>query len=761
MTNGGSAGSWKLPGYRRTKNLLQWIGLLKNPKRFGPELTIPGLQHDVDVSWDDIGVPHITAQTMQDALFSQGLIHGRQRAFQMDLSRRIPSGTLSELLGSKALDYDRFMRRLNLARWAAAAETTWSDNTREYVEAYVNGVNRALEMDLAPEYRLLKTRPRPWTVHDTNLVAYHLAWGLNSVWHVKWGFERLADVPQWRDLLFDLWSGTAETIVPNTGKGYGWAGVGVGSNNWAVDGKHSETGSPLLANDPHLMPQFPSIWYEMFIEGGNLRSFGATLPGAPGVIIGQNQHIGWGVTNVDPDVQDLYRVVLDPDGQHYRVDEETIALGTRQEIIRVKGRPDEEMTCLDTVWGPVIHEEADGSLISLRWTGFQALPMVQSVLRLNRAHDWETFTMALAEWWVPAQNFVYADRGGHIGYICAGKIPTRKQPTKLGFWDGNTREGEWTGFIEWTSMPRIVDPNSGIIVTANNPVAGEDHETPFFGRFSMGARARRIKDLLNRQELHNKESLAAIQQDVYSAPLAQLTERLLAHGTLSPRARKIFEEFDGRTDGHAVAPTLLYLFLEEVLPSGLKDALNRPFMPGSLPQMPGAHPYPERLWGLLGENLVELVNQVWNTLDISQALKSAEGKAEAVFGPDSSRWTWGRAHRTVPFHPMAQNKLLEPLFGRIPIAMPGDFYTPLQAAFPLNPDLPWPRTVAYMPSYRQILDLGSPSESVAIHLTGQSGHPASNGYDNLLHPYLAGHYFPIGPGMGMIGTILLRPGQAK
>ncbi len=751
---------FRLPGFRRTGRLFRWLGVLKSPPRMAREVIVEqGLTQPVEVGWDMVGVPHIQAATMRDALFAQGYLHGRERAFQMDLSRRLPAGRLAELLGESALPYDRFMRRLNLSHWAKEAPDTWSESTRQYAQSYVNGVNLAFaQTPLPPEHRFLKQPLLPWSLDDSNLLVYQLAWTLNTIWTAKWGYDQVQELAEIQEWLFgSLPDAPNLTIIPGTGQPFAWGSIGVGSNNWVVDGAHTKDGTPLLANDPHLMPQLPSIWYEMFVEGGSLAAFGVSLPGAPGIVIGQNRDIAWGVTNVDPDVQDLYRIRMNLDGVSYARDDQTGELTVRQEVLKVRGKPDQILTCYDSHVGPIIHQEQDGTKIALAWTGFQPLPIMQAIMGLNQAHDWETFVSALAKWWVPAQNFVYADRNGHIGYLCAGQIPTRNQGPYLGCADGNTRATEWTGTLDWSQMPRLFDPPQGYAISANNPVVGQTSDPYLFGRYSLGYRAARIESLIQAEALHDRDSFAKIQADVYSDPLYRIGQKLLQWGDLPDEWRNLIKSFDGQVTAESSVPTMLYLFMVSALPDSLKKVLDRPFFHDVEPSLPGTHPFPERFWGLLGERIGPLVLDRWDQIDLGRAIEEATKSGIMVLGPEMSQWTWGKAHQAEVFHPFIQVKLLKPLFGRRSLPMSGDLYTPQQAAFALDPQLPWPRMVAFMPSYRQIMAPAHPSDSVAVHLTGQSGHPLSPHYDNLLIPYLTGQYYAIGPGMDTQSWFVLKP----
>lgn len=735
----------QLPGFGLYQRLFRWGGLLKPESPVGSQCALPGLDEPAEISWDAVGIPSVKAATMADAFRIQGYLHGRLRGFQMDFFRRMPAGELAELLGPETLPYDTFMRRLNLRHWAEVSRNAWSQAAQEMVQAYSDGVNAAWRQGPpAAEYRFLKSSPRPWEPLDTSLLTYFLSWALNGIWTSKWAFDQLdRDHDAFAWLFADIPGTPDTTIIPGTGKPSSWGGLGIGSNNWVVSGSRTKDGFPLLANDPHLMPQLPSIWFQMALAGGDLDVQGVSLPGAPGIIIGQNRTIAWGVTNVEPDCQDLYRIHMENE-QEYRLDGIITTLASRQEVFKVRGQADQVMTLEESHAGPIIHQESDGSRIAFNWTGLGPVTTVDALMGINLAQDWERFVQALELWTVPAQNFVYADRQGHIGFIIGGLVPTRPQGSILGCADGNTRASLWTGQVPWAEMPRLFDPPEGYIVTANNAVQGAASQ-PFMARNSLGYRAQRIIELIEATEKHQDQSLAAIQTDVLSEPLRQLAERLRQEPALPKSWRTPLESFDGTAHAGAVAPTLLYLWATAAVPDAVKDALSQPFFPGMVPGTPGTHPYPENFWGLLGERLLPLVLAHYDHLDHHTAFQTAEARGREAFGQDISQWTWGRAHQTTLFHPFIQVKAVRPVFGRQPLATPGDFYTPYQAAFPVDPALAWPRSIAYQPSYRQILHVQDPSQSRFMHLTGQSGHPLSNHYDDLIHPYLAGETRPIGP----------------
>ena len=736
---------WTLPGHGRMYSLYRLLGMIRPERRIPDRISVSGLTSPVSVEWDEAAVPSIRAASLLDAVRVQGWIHGRMRGFQMDLLRRMPSGTLSELLGPGGLPYDTFMRQLNLARWAESSRESWSPDVQRVLDAYADGVNQAWTSGpLAPEYRFLKLRPRPWTASDSSVLTYFLSWSLNSIWTGKWARDQIAPgSPADKWLFGPLTDLPTTTIIPNTGDAEPWGTLGIGSNNWVVSGGRTADGNPLLANDPHLAPQLPSIWFQNAVQGGDLDVLGVSLPGAPGIVIGQNRHIAWGVTNVDPDCQDLHRIHMQ-DETHYLLDGEMTELSTRVETIRVRGSADMTLTCEESHAGPVIYKERDGSRIALAWTGFAPIETVPALIDLNLAPDWESFRSALKRWTVPAQNFVYADKEGHIGYVLGGHVPERPEIRVLGVVDGNTRATLWTQMIDFEDMPQVFDPPQGFVVTANNGVEGHQGTHRIGARNSLGYRAQRIVELLESRPQHDVESFQEIQTDVFSKPLWQLAERLRAEPDLPSSWRPILEHFDGRADSNSPAPTLLYLWMMAAVPESVQNALKESFFPDVEPSQPGTHPFPENFWGLMGERLAPAVLTHYDELDRISAFSKAEQRAVAAFGPDMSQRHWGNAHPVLLFHPFTQVKAVEAVFGRKPVPVSGDFFTPLQTAFPVDPDLPWPRPVAYLPSYRQILKPGQPALSVFVHLTGQSGHPGSDHYDDLVTPYAAGMLKPVG-----------------
>ncbi|NMP24220.1 penicillin acylase family protein [Sulfobacillus harzensis] len=628
------------PQFSWFRILYRALGMLPPEQPFPSQLTLEGLSSSAKITFDNHQVPKIEALSATDAYLAQGYLHGRLRGFQMDFYRRMPAGELSELLGPDTVPYDLFMRRLNLRHWAEESRKAWSEEARQAVMAYTTGVNQAFAEHPAPEYRFLKLKPRPWDPLDTLLLTYFLSWSLNSIWTSKWAYDQVGQNPEVYAWLFDRIADTPDiTIIPNTGIPMSWGGIGIGSNNWVVSGRHTRSGRPLLANDPHLMPQLPSIWFPVQLQGSHLNVQGVSLPGAPGVIIGQNSHIAWGVTNVEPDCQDLFRIAME-DHTSYQLDNEQATLQIRQEVIRVRGQRDQVVPMEDSHAGPIIHQEADGSRIALHWTGFGPVTTLNALTKLNRAQNWEDFRDALKEWTIPAQNFVYADADGHIGYQLAGVVPLHAGGPHLGVANGNTRSTLASEKLPFDNLPHLFDPEDGIIVTANNAAAGAEGH-PFLARNSLGYRARRIRDLLASSGQHDIASFAAIQTDVLSEPLRRLAQLLLVDGDTPEDWRPILKGFDGQARVESPVPTLLYLFAQAAVPTTVENALNRPLFPAVKGTAPGTLPFPDNFWGLMGERLMPLVIQHFQSLNRLEACQRATDRGRAAFGPNLGRMDLG------------------------------------------------------------------------------------------------------------------------
>jgi penicillin amidase len=743
------------------------------PPRRGT-LRLAGLNASVEVIRDHWGVPHVFAESIRDALFAQGYVQAQDRLWQMELGRRLVSGRLTEIFGPETLEADRLMRRVGLHRAAQAEVSRASSDGLSYLEAYAAGVNAFLETvgrRLPPEFLILRFRPAPWTAADSLAIGKYVAWMLSGNWDTEivrsWVVERLG--PEVAAQVEPLYPAGLPMILPPGTESAGLglsildelrkveelAGVhGGASNNWVIDGSRSTTGKPLLANDPHLPLQMPSIWYELHLNGGALNAAGVALPGVPGVVIGHNERIAWGITAAMADGDDLFLERINPDNpRQYEYKGVWVDGDLIREEIQVRGQAQpvvEEV--LVTRHGPIIGPAIPGETraLAMRTTAAEPRDQAQAIMGLNLADNWEGFREAMRQWPAPPLNFIYADVEGNIGYQMAGLVPQRAKGYGLVPSPGWTGEYDWTGFIPFDEMPFAANPERHYVVTANNQVV--DNEYPHFlsAEYIDGYRAQRIAQLLEAKEKHSTDDFRAIQSDVYSIPARELAGHMLA---LHPadedaqRALNFVRVWDGRLAADSVAATIVEAFYLNLLRRTLSEKLG-PLTDHFLgkevhPAIPDASYFVRCTSWLL--RLVQeqparwFPGRAWREV-MEQSLTDAIAELRSQLGDDMSRWTWGRIHYAPFEHVMGRVRALRPVFNRGPMPVGGDMNTIANACY--LGTRPW-AVYSYAASYRQIIDLSDLNRSLAILPGGQSGHPASRHYADMIGPWARGDYHPL------------------
>jgi penicillin amidase len=676
-------------------------------------IQLPGLRQRVTIRRDDRGISYIEAQNDEDLYLAQGYVTASNRLWQMDLLRRTERGELAEVLtagpNSIALEQEKLHRTLGFARVAEAEFAKAAPNTRALLEAYARGVNAYIESldvkTLPPEFQILQYKPRPWTPIDSLLVIKVFAEALSSTWRQDLMREAFAGLPAEKRarLLPEIspldvivvgkdikrsrtTSGRSEASFSKETiqalarqqeiESHALARVGLyaedlaASNNWVVSGKRTTTGKPLLANDPHLAPTAPSIWHMVHLTAAGVRVAGVTAPGLPGVIIGHNDRIAWGFTNVGPDVQDLYIEKFDPaNPRRYQTASGWRDAEIRREEIKVrKGFGDAATDTVNhevtvTKHGPIVFEQA-GKRYSLRWTALDpTLNNADSSYLMNRARNWKEFTSALRSFTAPTQNIVYADVDGHIGYHAAGVVPIRKSGDGSVPYDGSNDAGEWDSYIPTDKLPQSFDPPSGIIVTANQRIVGTDY--PYFLTHSWAApyRARRIQDLLSQKPKLSADDYRRILGDVYSIGhvsfARQITKSLRPQ--LNPADTKLAETLDSfdRWDGQVtaesrVAPLLAQMraaFRSRILTAALGNDLVKLYSWGN---------FDTTIDWLMTEQPKEWLPKEFNSY--ADLLRASYNDARAVLtknlGADESRWKWGEMAKVRFQHPLAAAPLI-------------------------------------------------------------------------------------------------------
>jgi penicillin amidase len=574
-------------------------------------LPVAGLSASVTVLRDAHGVPSITAGSLPDLFFAQGYVTAQDRLWEMDMSRRYAAGELAEEMGGDYLKLDIAQRVLGLRQVAEMAVSRLSARDRQYMEAYARGVNAYIaehQRSLPLEFRVLRYSPREWSPVDSFLVGAMMAEMLNHYGYrdklereklgAKLGPELTADLfptTSGRDILpngerpiipgTDT-NGTEDGLDPDAHRrhrrGHLHAALDPlrgkhiparagdspelvpGSNNWVVSGAHTVSGKPLLANDMHLPHRIPNTWYEVHLASGDYDVTGVSLPGLPAVIVGHNQRIAWGFTNLGPDVEDLYVESFNGQGEYLTpLGWQKPAL--RHEIIRVRGGRDQALDVLVTRHGPVITPALrDGARqLALRWTIYNSTGFSYPFFDLNMARNWEEFRHALSQMGSPGQNVVYADVDGHIGYQATGLVPIRAAGDGLTPANGSDDTHEWKGYIPFDALPRFYDPPSGILATANQRVTPNDYPYAIATDWGSPYRAERIRRVLREEKKFTAADMLALQNDVESDVDHFFAERFVyavdSWPKASPRAREAAEllrKWDGQMKADSAAAAI-------------------------------------------------------------------------------------------------------------------------------------------------------------------------------------------------------------
>jgi penicillin amidase len=755
--------------------------------RLDGRIVARGLGAPVEVVRDRWGVPHLYAQTSADLFFAQGYVHAQDRLWQMELNRRVGWGRLSEAFGAVAYETDRLLRVLGFGRAARAAWDATDADTRATLEAYARGVNAFIDDNRGRwglEFTLLGLTPERWTPADSIVWTKMMAWGLSTNWDTELlnaafigrvGVEKAAqlhgDYPTGNPIvvpgstLFPV----VERVLGDLHAAKAWlpitAPVGM-SNNWVVDGTKSVTGRPLLSNDPHLSLQMPSIWYENHLSSREEHVTGVSLPGVPGVIIGHNEHLAWGLTAGLPDTQDLYIEKFDsknPLKYEFRgqLEDATVV----REEIRVKGQAARTIEVVITRHGPIIDALplTGGAKLALRWTGHDVGQAARGILSMSRACTVDEFVAALADWDGPSMNVVYAHTDGTIGYHFTGKIPIRQKGFGVTPVPGWTGEHEWIGFIPHAELPQSRNPETHYLASANNLVTGKEYPHFLGAQQSNGFRARRITELLTAKEKLSAEDYARMHVDQYCAPakpfcelMVALTDEILAAPELAEvraiasAALAELKRWDHVLGADSVPGAIYHLTqhfaMRRVFEPWLGDLTEAFCGVGHHPVIaPVAVGFLDRsflfLQKILVENDADWLKQQSRAKVLAAALADAIRWLRQAVGPELRDWKWGAVHPARFNHPLGAKKPLDRLFNRGPYPYGGDINTVWQASF--VPKLPYEPAGGFTASWRQIMDLSDWDASRAVHTTGQSGHPASPHYDDMIPMWLKGEYHPL------------------
>ena len=763
-----------------------WLWLRSSLPQVDGTIRVQGLGAPVTIVRDRFAIPHIEAESARDALFGLGFVHAQDRLWQMEFQRRVGAGRLAEIVGAGALPTDRFLRTLGLYRRAAASLAYLEPESVAWLEAYSAGVNAHLATRrgaLPPEFLLLRHHDiEPWTPADSLVWLRMMALDLGMNWRDELLRARLArrlsdaqiadiwpDTPEGtpitlaalaRELPFDR---LAAALPPGPLPGQG-------SNAWVVDGRHSASGAPLLANDPHLGLQAPGIWYLAHLRAPDLELMGATLPGVPAVVLGHNGSIAWGFTNTGSDTQDLFIEQLDPaDPGRYLTPDGAVPFAVHEEVIAVKDGPPVTLRVRETRHGPVLSDLipdagslfAAGRVVALAWPALAEDDLsLQALFKLGRAGDWDAFVAALRDVGAPQQNILYADVAGRIGFIAPGRVPVRRRGD--GRWPvpGWSGEYDWQGWIPFEELPQEIDPPDGRFANANNRIVPDDYPHLLTADWEPAYRARRIAELLDAPP-YELDDFAALQKDQRSLLAVDLLPLMLEAEPASPEAAEAMARlaaWDRVMAADAAEPLIFAAWYRELSRLIYADELGELF---------------PAFWHLRPQFMdrVLRVRTVWcddvATPEVedcptmaARALDLALADLRARFG-SAEGWRWGDAHPARMAHAIFEDlPVLGRLFDLAP-ATGGDGVTVNVGHYVLrDPERPF--ASVHAASYRGLYDLADLDRSRFIASTGQSGNPLSAHYRDLTTPWAAGAYLPMlrrpdAYGEGAIGRLRLLP----
>lgn len=757
-----------------------WWMLRRSLPQLDGTVALPALRAPVEVERDALGVPHIRAQSLDDLLVAQGYVTAQDRLWQMDLLRRVAAGELSEIFGGITVDHDVENRTLGFAQAADASIAAMAADRRAMLEAYARGVNAYINERadlLPPEFVALRYKPRPWSPRDTLLIAANLYKDLTGFWKDE---ILRGEVTQavGQELANDLYAATADScwdhplvgldsIPANTectasraprpramlpaplttapsipwstelaslsALDDGFRGAG-GSNNWVVAGSRTHSGRPMLENDTHLGFVAPSIWYLVHLTAPGWNVKGYALPGGPLVVIGHNERIAWGFTNNFADVLDVYAESFNPQNPlEYRVNGQWQRAATRHEVIHIRGAADRSVDVVLTRHGPVI--ERNGLTgYAIRWTATDPGGLGANYFLLGAAKNWDEFRAVLHDSPGPAQNALYADVDGHIGYIVSALVPTRRQPTGGIPVPGDTDDHEWTGYIPREELPQLFDPPDGLIATANARVTGPSYRWHLTDNWMAPYRVARIYDLLSDRKELRPEDFIQVSTDIYTYPHVLLA-RQLAKAAINvhpadPRTGEMLQSI-ASWDGRARTDSVNMTFLEFTRRAVLYNLLQ-PHLGGNV----------ERYEWMRAGVFLEMVLRdrparwlppafhTYDELLISSADLAIRRLAEASGTSDSQRWQWGEFNVLRMFHPMGRAGLLRRALSIGPVPISGSLFSVKQIAS------------TYGPSMRFVADLSNFDDSLMNVTLGQSGQFLSPNYKDQFDAWYQGYGIP-------------------
>ncbi|MFW9901218.1 MAG: penicillin acylase family protein [Candidatus Thorarchaeota archaeon] len=706
---------------------------------------VKGINDEVEILWDNWGIPHVYAKSLSDAYFAQGYLHSRHRLWQMETFRRLISGELSELTGEATILSDKYYRTLGLHRLAKKCvlnlEKTKDSKEYHWMNAYINGVNSGInqaQKNPPIEFSILDVKPREWLFEDSFKIISMIEWNLSS-WNIPYEVLR-------QHIINKVGIEKAKQFIPFFPETY--VDVPKGSNAWAISPNKSESGAVLLANDPHLALTNPAIWFLIHLNCPELNVIGTSLPGLPMVVIGHNENIAWGLTNVTADTIDLFELEINPENKNqYKYNGDWLDFEIVNEKITIRGNTEPlEHEVLISKFGPVV-EYFDKNQryynfnlpgkYALRWSSFE--PDLQSNIKgfihINKASNWQEFRDGIKYVTINPQNFIYGDKNGNIGHQHGGRIPVRNFGDGSTITPGTDEKYNWKSLSSFDQLFSVFNPKHGFVYTANfnedkSPnglLIAQDRISPY--------RQIRLKKLLQSKEKFSIDDFKEFQLDRYTEEAAELLPIMLNHlKTIKESGQysdliSILEEWDYFLTKNSIAGTIFKIWHQKMLEIILKPILGEEL----LILYSGSRPFNlKKIIEAYQENLDELKDILLNSF------KNAVIFLTDTLSSDFNKWQWGNLHKLTLTHPFSLVNKDARALNAGPFKIGGDENTLNNGYYDRLSNY----EVIVGPSYRQIHDLSDWDKSVGALPGGQSGLPFHKHYKDLIKLWVKGKYIP-------------------
>lgn len=730
----------------------------KSLPQLNGEIKISSLKEEVIVTRDNNGIPTITAKNTLDLFKAQGFIQAQDRLFQMEMAKRQASGTLSEVIGEKAIENDKKFLSYSLLVAAKNSYNSYSKESKEILQAFADGVNEFIKISeenntLPYEFKIIGFKPGKWTPFDSLVIGKYMAYDLGGHWSYQamnnWILNNLGEdklnellpksfnndfsnkeiINSNKLAIMDINEKVANLKLPH---------IDNGSNNWALSGKKTKSGKPLLADDPHLGLATPSVWYQMNLISPEFKVQGVIFAGVPGIILGNNENIAWGVTNVGPDVQDLYIEKQNPKNPYqFEYDGKWYDAKVIPHTIKVKGKEDIKFDVVYTKHGPIIDEliksvNDKNIKFSMQWTAHESTKELEAIMMINKSKNWQEFENALKSFEAPAQNFVYADKTGFIAFKANGNIPIRLKGTGALPVPGYSSEYGWKGYIPYDKLPMIINPESGFVSSANTNIV-KDYQYHLSNIWAQPYRKNRIDQVLSSKNDFTEEDMKKLQMDIKNLYAEEFLQNILKNtDNLDSEIIKILNEWDKNDDKNSPAPLIFHTLMEKIRINLFKKQMDK----NVYKFMKFQSYLVDRILRNEFNNESSIFIKEYGGLKklLNNSFNDAISELKSKFGNNPKNWRWGKNHTLFFEHPIGKsNKILGKILNSKKIETSGSSIT-VQAARQNEQGY-----VNHGASWRFVFDF---KDMKGYHIVGpgQSGHFMSSYYNDQVQNWADGKY---------------------